>query len=259
MEDFSVAHDKVVGLVAPLTNFADEGLSTTVFLFAALTASFMILACGLVPWRAVFLLFGWAAICSSHPWAVDLLSSPNLQAQLTQHQRNARDRLQHWVDSDVVLDEAPEVREVEIFELQHQKSGSEWESWVYSKSPYDALSPARISGDRPRGVRYFEDVLPPKGWKWLDKKWSLDQLSQEWVEERMITVVEIETEGDRWVYDLSASDTKLESGVASVAESKHRDGHTGSGLTGEWRRRRWVRQAQRKVAKIAKIKIESLT
>jgi len=256
MEDFSVVHDKVVALVAPLTNFADEGLSTTVFLFTFLTGCSMFLACDLIPWRALFLVSGWVSICSAHPLAINLLSSSALREQIEQHKQIAKDHFQHWVDHDVVLDEAPEIREVEIFELQHQRGRGEWEAWIFSSSSYDALSPSRVSGDRPRGSRYFEDVLPPKGWEWLDKKWTLDRLSQDWVEERTITAVEIETEGDCWVYDLSASDTKEEGGMSTVVTQRDASGVR---LTGEWRRRRWARRAQRKVAKIAKISIDSLT
>jgi len=259
MDDFSVAHDKVVALIAPLANFADEGLSTAVFLFSFLACSVMLVACSLVPWRGIFLLGGWAATCSLHPWAAELISSPSLRAQLKQHKQDALDQLQNWVESDIVLDEAPEVREVEIFELQHQRNGGAWDAWVFSTTPYDALSPRRVAGDRPRGARYFEEVLPPKGWRWLDKKWNLDPLSQEWVEERMITFVEIETDGDRWVYDLSASDSKSEREVTSAVTVNKQDGGASLGLTGEWRRRRWIRQAQRKAAKTARISIATRT
>ena len=59
----------------------------------------------------------------------------------------------------------------------------------------------------------------PEGWEWEGKKWGLDLGAKEWVEERMIGEVEVEIEGERWVYDID----------------------------GSWRRRRWVRMVRRKV------------
>lgn len=41
-----------------------------------------------------------------------------------------------------------------------------------------------------------------EGWEWLEKKWGFDLWSREWVEERIIMGVEIEMEGERWVYDI---------------------------------------------------------
>ena len=163
------------------------------------------------------------------------------------HQKHAKTWLDAWISHDVVMDAPLETREVEVFELQHRDFGnhnSEWEAWLFTPTPYDPLSPQRISGDRPKGTRFFEDVQPPKGWEWGDKKWVLDLDSREWVEERMIQVVEVEIESERWVTDLASTewdDPKAEAkGMAKDAEegSERRKG--------EWRRRRWVRLVRRK-------------
>ena len=150
---------------------------------------------------------------------------------------------------DIILDAPPETREVEVFELQRRKGGKsgEWENWIFSPTPYDPLSPQRISGDRPKGTRFFEDVMPPKGWEWEDKKWVLDLGSREWVEERMVQGVEVEVEGERWVGDLASDD--IENGEKGVKISAGPGWEEGNGVvkTGEWRRRRWVRMGRRAV------------
>ncbi|KAH0238334.1 Pex24p-domain-containing protein, partial [Aureobasidium melanogenum] len=121
-----------------------------------------------------------------------------------------------WVESDILLDEPAQVREVEIFELQrlqkHTLGGDagavlegEWEPWLFTPQPYAPTSPSRVAGARPVGTQFFEDVQPPSGWLWRDKKWTLDLGSREWVEERCVSAVEIETEGERWVYDLDTT------------------------------------------------------
>ncbi len=155
---------------------------------------------------------------------------------------------------------------MEIFELQYLSRAGEWESWLFSSSPFDPLSEVRLKGERPKGTRFFEDVKPPKGWEWSEKKWALDLWSREWVEERIITGVEVETEGERWVYDIRyANDVYEDTGLVygeeedvditpqkagkskplpsweegSDVESEER------GRRGEWRRRRWVRTVKR--------------
>lgn len=108
--------------------------------------------------------------------------------------------------SQITLSITPESREVEIFELQHRPiipstslsisstasstSIFEWTPHLFTPTPYDPLSPNRISGDRPRGTRFFEDVQPPYGWEWASKKWELDLEAGEWVNERLIVGVE---------------------------------------------------------------------
>ena len=202
-------------------------------------------------------------------------------------ERQVKSWLDDWISNDIILDSAPETREVEIFELQYQEhSSAEWSSWLFSSSPYDPLSTERVRSERPKGTRFFEDVQPPKGWEWSEKKWALDLWSREWVEERIITGVEVETEGERWVYDIryeydvghkrSESDPFVDEGLVygevggtwgrkrgkekekvkilpsweegSEAESE------GRGRRGEWRRRRWVRLVKRRV--ISKNKID---
>lgn len=310
MEDFSVAHDKVVTLLLPKTNFSDEALSSALFaaLFAA--CAVMMVAGHLLPLRFLALAAGWAGIWSGHPTVARWIHQARRQYMERQHTNDDNDAdgqlpqqrritrrpwnpataFDAWVRSDILLDDAPETREVEIFELQRldpystaagsSSGGGEWEPWLFSPSPYDPLSRERLAGERPRGARFFEDVLPPQGWEWSEKKWALDLWSREWVEERIITGVEVETEGERWVYDMwnagpgpaggggdGNGNGNGNDGVDAVAEPGARnsgsgsgratalgpasglsweEGEEGMGRRGEWRRRRWVRMVKRK-------------
>ncbi len=254
MEDFSVAHDQIVQTVVPATNFEDEAFSSALFVVLCGAASLLSVAAHLLPWRMLFLVGGWLVVCSGHPAAARLLRQSKkwlaartaaVGAPASSSKAGAVDDKaggkaggaaaspsdaavaslwNAWVASDIILDEAPETREVEIFELQRRSSAAaaEWEPWVFSPSPYDPLSQPRLNanapspsaatgagaagsgsgGGRPVGARFFEDVLPPQGWEWSEKKWALDLWSRDWVEERIITGVEVETEGERWVYDI---------------------------------------------------------
>ncbi|KAI2469499.1 Pex24p-domain-containing protein [Annulohypoxylon bovei var. microspora] len=274
MEDFSQLHDAVIRLVVPPTNFSDEALSSALFVALFLACLFLSIASNALPWRFIFLALGWAATCAGHPALQGALRGAR-ETHIHAREQEARGLAERWVARDVILDEAPETREVEVFELQRRSAAAgEWEPWLFGASPYDPLSAPRIAGDRPRGARFFEDVLPPRGWEWSEKKWALDLWSREWVEERIITGVEVETEGERWIYDIYDEQAVNRVGVVEQpASTKGKDnggnnsdnggkdgdkakapppkpsweeGEDGDGRRGEWRRRRWVRLVKRK-------------
>ncbi|GAB7365635.1 hypothetical protein MBLNU230_g6699t1 [Neophaeotheca triangularis] len=265
MEDFSRLHDTANEYVTPYTNFSDEELSSTLFLVLFLTANAAFLASHLVPWRLVFLLTGWTSTGLCHPESQHLLLSSHSLKQARLKLERFQSHLRDWIIQDIVLDEPGELRQVEVFELQkHHPASGQWEAWLFTPAPYDPLSPSRIAGERPKGTQFFEEVAAPEGWRWKDKKWNLDLWSREWVEGRMITGVEVETEGERWVYDLPDVDVegpsvsspdkgkaKKVSGLGTrkaVARSGWEEG-TGRGERGVWRRRRWVRWVERRIVK----------
>ncbi|KAF2965692.1 hypothetical protein GQX73_g7884 [Xylaria multiplex] len=258
MEDFSQMHDAIVKFVVPRTNFSNEAESSALFVILFAVCMFMSIAANVMPWRLVFLVAGWAATCIGHPAIQRQLETAH-KKHVQPKEEKAMTWIEKWIERDVILDSAPETREVEIFELQRLSGAGEWEPWLFSASPYDPLSPARIASERPVGTRFFEDVQPPQGWEWSEKKWALDLWSREWVEERIITGVEIETEGERWVYDIYDEQTE-KIGVVDASASNKADntdtpkrprpsweeGEDGDGRRGEWRRRRWVRLVKRK-------------
>lgn len=261
MEDFSRLHDSLVTFLAPPTNFSNEALSSVLFLILSATACLLFITSHLLPWRAIFLVSGWSATCAGHPAIQSLMHTTHTDTLIQDQEATARSWLLRLSNSDMTLSSAPETREVEIFELQYRAihtENAEHELFLFSPSPYTPLSPARIAGDRPRGTRFFEDVQAPKGWRWGDKKWTLDLLSREWVEEMCVTGVEVETEGERWVTDILYDEEGMEEGgPASPKHSKYKgkskeklvkrtwEEGNGLGKKGEWRRRRWVRVVER--------------
>ncbi|KAL2038207.1 hypothetical protein N7G274_009155 [Stereocaulon virgatum] len=250
MEDFAVIHDLILKTVAPPTNFSNEPLSSTIFLFLFIATCLLFITSHLLPWRFIALIVCWTSIALGHPSVQQLLVS-NHEEYLAPQERTAQSWLDAWTSHDIVLDAPPETREVEVFELQRRKGGvnGEWEAWMFSPTPYDPLSPQRISGDRPKGTRFFEDVAPPNGWEWGDKKWVLDLASREWVEERMVQGVEVEIEGERWVGDLAGDEDTPEPKAIGKTTTKHWEEGSGNSRMGEWRRRRWVRTVRRKVVR----------
>ncbi|KAI4120272.1 MAG: hypothetical protein LQ338_007137 [Usnochroma carphineum] len=247
MDDFSTLHDTILRIITPPTNFSNEALSSTVFLFLFVTTCALFIAPHLLPWRLLSLILCWISIALGHP-RVQQFILENRESHLRPPSQKAQSLLSAWISRDIILDSPPEAREVEIFELQRRRKG-EWESWLFSPNPYDPLSPQRIAGERPKGTRFFEDVEAPRGWEWGDKKWVLDLGSREWVEERMVQRVEVEVEGERWVTDLVAEDEASgNSGSLKTAKTVGPGWAEGNGRepVGEWRRRRWIRMVRRK-------------
>lgn len=257
MEDFSRMHDAANEYITPYTNFSNEGVSSELYLVLFVLSIATFIASHLVPWRAAALLGGWAAVISGHPNAQSIILSTENLTQANCLLESAQSWIRNWIEQDIILDEPAELRQVEIFELQkhHEESGT-WESWLFSPSPYDPLSPSRIAGARAKGTQFFEEVQAPHNWIWKDKKWSLDLYSREWVERRIITGVEIETEGERWVYDIPIEDIDTESPKKQRAKSLPKSGWeegTGMDKKGLWRRRRWVRDVERVVLKASSL------
>lgn len=258
MGDFSNGYDTVVELLVPIANFSNEALSSAVFLVAFLSAIVMMLAAHILPWRLIILVAAWTPVILCHPTVAKLVHDARKNHGTVDGEK-AKTVLDNWIAEDVILDSSPETREVEIFELQRKSAnGGEWEPWVFSPTPYDPLSQARLTGDRPKGTRFFEDVMPPTAWEWSEKKWALDLWSREWVEERIITGVEVETEGERWVYDIwddkedrtGVIDTPLpvKNKEMAARQTSWEEGDDITGRRGEWRRRRWVRLVKRRAA-----------
>jgi hypothetical protein len=268
MEDFSRLHDAVLAFVIPLTNFSNENLSSMIYILLLLLSNLLFISAHLLPWRFIFLAIGYTLTALGHPSIQDLLGTPENEQFLADTEHEGRSFLLTLSKSDIELESSPETREVEIFELQHRAlhdEHGEYEGFMFSPSPYAPLSPARISGDRPRGTPFFEDVLPPRGWRWSDKKWTLDLLSREWVEDRCVTAVEVEIEGERWVTDLHYEALESEGERKKQRDRLKKKSSKGSkdigeqekellrGLweksrpsrKGEWRRRRWVRGVER--------------
>jgi hypothetical protein len=268
MEDFSRIHDAVISFLTPLTNFSNEALSSMIYIILICISCLLFIFAHIIPWRMIFLVAGYAMTTLGHPSVQEALATPENTNLFSEKEHEGRSFLLNISKSDIELGTTSESREVEIFELQHRALHDEhgdYEPYIFSISTYSPLSPSRIAGDRPKGTPFFEDVQPPRGWRWSDKKWTLDLLSREWVEERCVTGVEVEIEGERWVTDLHYDELEDgdSRGMKSGKERTKLRKRVGSGSDperevlrraweksrpsrkGEWRRRRWVRGVER--------------
>ncbi|KAI5949002.1 hypothetical protein KGF57_005065 [Candida theae] len=216
--------------------FKDERLSTFIF-YGVLLATFATLFLGqFIPWRAIFIQSGWVGLILCHPKAkkylVDMSNTrkararkakEDKEAELSQHpESQGSDESQTkstFIDDllndgkkfdrdDIIVDDAPEVRIVEVFQLQIKSIlKHDWSFYRYSTTMYDTENKTRTSGKRPQGVEYLSEVLPPHDWKFdmgFVNKWVLDTNPKTFIEERnlkpdLFIVKDNEQEG--WIYD----------------------------------------------------------
>ncbi|EMC98827.1 hypothetical protein BAUCODRAFT_145847 [Baudoinia panamericana UAMH 10762] len=256
MDDYSRLHDAANEYITPYTNFSDEATSSALYMTLFVVGCTVLVGSSVVPWRLIALIAGWTATLFGHPELQKGLFSSDLRSNLWRRIDMLQVHVKNLIDADILLDSPSEMRQVEIFELQKYHVYSDtWEPWLFSPSPFEPLSAPRIADARAKGTQFFDDVQAPQGWSWKDKKWSLDLAGREWVEQRMITGVEVEMEGERWVYDLPAeavdslqSPTKRKQKERTSKDTPKDGWEEGTRLAahGEWRRRRWVRVVERK-------------
>ena len=215
--------------------FKDERLSTFIF-YGVLLATFATLFLGqFIPWRAIFIQSGWVGLILCHPKAkkylVDMSNTRKARARKAKEEAElsqdselqVSDELQtkssSFIDDllndgkkfdrdDIIVDDAPEVRIVEVFQLQIKSIlKNNWSFYRYATTMYDTENKTRVSGKRPQGVEYLSEVLPPHDWKFdmgFVNKWVLDTNPKAFIEERnlkpdLFIVKDNEEEG--WIYD----------------------------------------------------------
>ncbi|TQS37345.1 hypothetical protein Golomagni_02183 [Golovinomyces magnicellulatus] len=260
MESYSRLHDQITDHVLPLTDCTDELISLNLFISFFFGSFFVFFVSHIIPWQWIVLSVGWIITCFNHPVIYYQLRYFSERVILSKSSQ-IKEKINGWMAKNAFLGPS-DVREVEIFELQHLSSAGEWESWLLSPTPFTPSMQGCIRSERPKGTRFFEDVQPPSGWEWADTKWTIDLWGREWVEERIITGVEIEDEGERWVYDLrydKENDENCENSLGintkhSMVEIQRLIPNWEQNLEseircmkrGDWRRRRWVRNVKRK-------------
>lgn len=247
MRDFQnltsdVAHvlDKVNDNWQDAFRFRDEKLSTLVF-YGVFGCTFFVLFFGqFIPWRAIFILLGWGGLIMCHPKmkkyvqqlqqakARAKVDTKTLVAEKSDEPVESKDRLAYTREL-LIVDDSPEIRYVEIWELQSKNElETEWKFACFSSNLFERKDPSRLKGRRPRGVDSLAKVHPPHGWKFdfgLANRWEIDLTPKNTLWERELDVT-VFVERDTWLYDTPGS---LKGGQVEI----------------EYRRRRMIRECFR--------------
>lgn len=207
--------DHAETLATDFLSFKNERLSTVVFYVVLLLTLVVFFLGQFIPWRLLFIIAGWTVMGMLHPGAKDLIAS------LKTNQKQAEEPTivkpipsrailpESYVFDNIIVDNEPEIRTVEIYELQAKDFFKhEWSLFAYTKRVYDWKDPVRVAGKIPHGVNNLRKVLPPKEWKYdfgYANNWFIDTNPAKFMEERKLDKSHLRTRNDTsegWIYDV---------------------------------------------------------
>lgn len=206
-------------LSTDVVGFKDERLTTFIFYILIAVTSVVLFLGKYIPWRIVFIQSGWAFIILCHPHTKKFLValSKNKRAKqpavvVTDEEAKVVEKPKSFLETfdrhDIIVDDQPQVRLVEIFELQKRDVlKHEWTLYAYSKRLFDFKDPVRVSGKLPHGVDSLAKVLPPPEWKYdfgYASNWRIDQNPSEFLHARRVSQQHLscgEKDAEGWIYD----------------------------------------------------------
>ncbi|CCH41150.1 Peroxisomal membrane protein PEX28 [Wickerhamomyces ciferrii] len=164
--------------------FKDERISTSLFFTVFLTVCILVLIGPYIPWRIMMITNGWLLFILIHPKVYPKLMEFN---NLIKPQKKDLDKIVKDSERrDIIIDDPPEIKEVEIFEIfQKSFTSSNWEFYMFSQNIFDMSDAYRKAQKPPPGVATIDSVQPPKGWKFEDDEpWNIDYECLEWCQNR---------------------------------------------------------------------------
>lgn len=228
------AIDALEEFIHGIGSFKHESKATALYLVLLMTLISVVYVASFIPPSIAICGSTWIAVSLCHPLLQKKAKKTNNKYWKSRNRRSVADWFKEFQADDIIIDEPPEEREVEIFELQRQGlTPRQWTPWVFTPVVYELMSPLRMSMSRPPGTRFLSDVQPPEGWFFYeedevdndgnDASWAIDPKVKDWVSHRGLRCLELDLDS-AWAYDY-------------LDEER-----------GEWRRRRWLRKCYRHVA-----------
>ncbi|OBA19703.1 Pex24p-domain-containing protein [Metschnikowia bicuspidata var. bicuspidata NRRL YB-4993] len=211
----SISHSE--SILNDFTVFKDERVTTYIFYVVIFATSFVLFFGNFIPWRLCFILSGWSVLLLCHPNAKKYLGGlQSMQGKVDKKAKKSHDVslenstsfFEDFDRQDIIVDEPPEVRIVEVFELQTRDVfKQEWKFYAYSKRLFDYNDAVRVAGKLPHGVNHLNKVSPPKEWKFdfgFTNNWRIDPNPQELLKIRRYDQTHLrvpEDSGEGWIYD----------------------------------------------------------
>lgn len=198
--------------------FKDERLLTFIFYGVAAATSIVLFLGRFIPWRLIFIQSGWVSIILCHPkskkFLVALQKNKKPPKKKIETPEEAADRMGKKFDrEDIIVDDAAEIRVVEVYELQTKNVlKNEWKHYLYTSTLFDQADPLRAAGKRPaHGVGHLSKVLPPPDWKFdlgYANNWGIDTSPEAFLREMSVDTSHLRiSEGeDDWIYDKEETD-----------------------------------------------------
>lgn len=171
--------------------FKDERESSLLFFSCFIATLILWLASSYIQWSLFLSSSGWIIMISAHPKICPHLFNI-IESERIKRGKKVLEKKQKF---DVILDEPPEMKYVEIFEIYEQGiTPRHWKFYKYSNHVFDLLDHYRKLQQPPPGVDKLDDIVPPKTWSFDENfPWEIDQDVTKWSSERGI---QLESDGE---------------------------------------------------------------
>lgn len=198
LQSFTTSLIKVIDSWAAMVDetvmFNDEWLTTVIFLGSLVLFLVLNFFGGLINWSLLSSAMVWFAVILFHPriypytigyylrWKED--NKERLSESMLPQQRGVKPKFKSLFKRviEIVADEKPQTRDVEIFEID--KEGvvpGTWELFMFSSTDFGLNDTFRKAQRQPPGVDSLGAVMAPKGWIFdPNSKWEIDRDVKSW-------------------------------------------------------------------------------
>ncbi|SCW00811.1 LAFE_0C12530g1_1 [Lachancea fermentati] len=189
--------DNIEKFIYGTAGFKDEHRSTALFLAGLLSLLFLWLVAPFINWSLVSSMGLWIIMIATHPKVRPKLSRIIKKEQLD----NSKKALLKTERYDIILDEPPETKTAEIFEIYKQGITPKiWHFYTYSTSVFDQSDSFRKAQIPPPGVDDLKLISPPTTYSFENnEQWKIDYDVESWATERGL---DLTIEGEFLVDDL---------------------------------------------------------
>lgn len=165
--------------------FKDERHSTSLFFTLLTLVTVLIIVGPYLPWRPLLIAGGWLILIIVHPKVKPMVKE--LKRLLQPQKQELEKVLKESERKDIIIDEEPELRQVEVFEIwQRSHTTNEWEFYLFSNHTFHQGSQYRRSNTPPPGVVTIGEVSVPPTWRFDDDSWNIDYDCTQWCQTRDI-------------------------------------------------------------------------
>lgn len=167
--------------------FVDERHSTVVFFKYIASFCTLSLLSKYINWSFFISLILWLSMIFAHPKVKQRISA---HKQKKRSVSSTTDRSETHKEFNIILDESPEVKYVEIFEIYKQGiTPRHWDFYKISNQVFDPLDKFRKLQQEPPGVSKLDDILPPRTWVFDENsEWEVDYNVKKWSSERGLSL-----------------------------------------------------------------------
>lgn len=190
-QNLTTSQLKLIDAISKFVNetaaFKDERTST--ILAINLLALIIVL-------RSVSGAMNWSLTLSATAWIAAIVIHPKMMPRVKRLVRKVdeiktnKNNKQQDDKYDIILDQQPEARFVEIFEIYREGLiPTTWKFFLYSSSLFDLNDEYRKAQKPPPGVKEINQVLPPENWVFDENSnWELDKDIGSWSQERELNL-----------------------------------------------------------------------